>query len=149
MSKFAAMAMIPLFAGFLWAQDQSTRTETHSTTTKTTYNGTLVDAACQSSHTEHHESRETTTNAAGQTTTRTESSHNEQVDCPVTTSTSSFGLLTSDGQFVRFDQPSNTRIVEVVKTNKKWSKAMSDRAPMRVSVVGAPNGDVVVLESIR
>jgi hypothetical protein len=153
MIKFAAVAMIPLFAGFLCAQDQqTTRTETHSSTTKTSWNGTLIDAACQSSHSEHHESSSSSSSEGGVTTNKTESSHSEttkDADCPVTTTTTTFGLLTSDGKYVRFDQPSNTRIIETVKTNKTWTKDMSDRAPIRVRVVGTPNGDVVVMESIR
>ena len=153
MIKFAAVAMIPLFAGFLCAQDQqTTRTETHSSTTKTTFNGTLVDAACQSSHSEHHESSSSSSTEGGVTTNRSESSHTEttkDADCPVTTTTTTFGLMTPDGKYVRFDQPSNTRITETVKTNKTWSKDMSDRTPIRVRVVGTPNGDVVVMESIR
>ncbi len=151
MTKFAAVTLIPLFSAIVvYGQEQTTRTETRTTTTKTSYNGTLVDASCQASHSEHKETRETSTNSEGQTsTTRTETTHNEHVDCPVVTSTTSFGLLTPDGQYVRFDQPSNTRIVEVVKTNKSWSKAMGEHAPLRVNVVGTRNGDVVVLESIK
>src|SRR5229473_7290522 len=113
MKKFAALAVIPLFAGFLCAQD---RTET-TTTTKTTYDGTLIDAGCRTTHTEHKESR---TNPDSSVTTKTE--HSEVTECPVTTFTSSFGLLTSDGRFVRFDDPSNTKIVEIVKSNKTWSR---------------------------
>ena len=57
--------------------------------------------------------------------------------------------MTPEGQYVRFDEPSNTKIVEMVKSNKKWSKFISDREPLKVRVVGTPNGDVVVLEQIR
>ena len=145
MKKVATMAVIPLFAGFLWAQsDQVTKTET--TTTKTTYNGTLVDEGCLTKHTEHKET--TSTNAPGQTstTTRTETTNTE---CPVTTTTTTFALQTPDGQYVRFDEPSNTRIVEVVKTNKEWGDLINDRKPVKVRVVGAPNGKVVVIESIQ
>ena len=153
MIKFAAAAMIPLFAGFLCAQDQqTTRTESHSSTTKTTYEGTLVDAACRSSHTEHHESSSSSTSEGGVTTNKSETRHSEtnrDADCPITTTTTSFGLMTPDGRYVRLDPPSNTRIVETVKTNKTWSKDMSDKTPIRVRVVGTPNGDVVVMESIR
>ena len=105
MKTFAALAVIPLFAGFLWAQSQTSQTETHTTTTKTTWNGTLIDAGCRSSHTEHKETSSTSNSDEG-VTTKTETTHNETVDCPVTTTTSSFGLLTSDGKYVRFDQPS-------------------------------------------
>lgn len=140
MHKFAALAMVPLFAGFLCAQ----QTETHTTTTKTTtWNGTLVDAGCRTTHTEH---RETNTNP-DQTTTKTERS--DVTDCPVTSSTTSFGLLTSDGQFVRFDEPSNTKVVQMVKTNRTWSRDLNEHKPITVRVVGSPSGDVVVVESIK
>ena len=144
MKRLSAIAMIPLFVGFLSAQEQR-RTET--TVTKTTLNGTLVDAACQSTHTEHKESS-TRNNPDQSVTTRTESSHSEAVDCPVTTTTTTFGLMTSDGRYVRFDQPSNTRVVEVVRTNKSWSPYVANRKPLRVRVVGTANGDVAVVESI-
>src|ERR1041385_5178175 len=130
MKKFAVAAVIPLFAGFLWAQAepapaqaaaQETRTET--TTTKTTYSGTLVDAACRSTHTEH---RESSTSNPDANTSRTESTHTttDSSECPVTTTTTSFGLLTPEGKFVRFDQPSNTKVIEIVKSNKEWKREM-------------------------
>lgn len=142
MKKFATVALIPLCAGFLWAQaeQQTTTTDTQTTSSNRNWDGTLMDAFCQASHTEHKEST-TTEDANG--TTRTESSHSETTECPVTTSSTSFGLMTSDGKFVRFDDASNTRIVELVK-DKKWDK----HAP-RVHVVGRANGDVIVLDTIR
>lgn len=143
MKKLAALAVIPLFAGFIVAQERTT--ETHSSTTKTTYNGTLIDAGCQATHTEHHES--TTTRPNEQSTTKTDT--REVTDCPVTTSTTSFGLMTSDGRYIRFDDPSNTKIVQTVKSNKDWNRYMNEHQPLRVRVVGTPNGDVVVLESIQ
>ena len=146
MKKWAVLAMVPLFAGFLLAQDQTTRTETKTTTT--TWNGTLIDANCYTTHTEHKE----TTNSAnreGTTTTRTETTHTENTQCPVTTTTTTFGLLTPSGQYVRFDNPSNTRIIEVVKGNKRWVKDMEDHQPVKVTVVGSPSGDVVVLKEIK
>ena len=50
MKKLTAIAAIPLFAGFLMAQDtpqKETQTETTTTTKTTTWNGTLVDASCR------------------------------------------------------------------------------------------------------
>jgi len=152
MKSFAVVAVIPLFAGFLWAQTeqaepQATRTET-TTTTKTTLNGTLVDASCRSTHTEH---KEITTSSPDATTTKTESTHTttDSTECPVTTTTTTFGLLTPEGKYVRFDEPSNTKVIEVVKANKGWTKAMEGRKPVRVRVVGTANGDMVVVESIK
>jgi cytoskeletal protein RodZ len=149
MRKFAVAAVIPLFAGFLWAQAEQQQTTTTTTTTKnTTYAGTLVDAACRTTHTEHNESSTSNPDA---NTTKTESTRttSDSTECPVTTSTTSFGLLTPDGKFVRFDNPSNTRVIEMVKSNKAWNKAIEGKKPVRVRVVGTANGDTVVVESIR
>ena len=138
MKKFAAVALVPLCAGYLFAQQQ-TRTET---TTTTTWNGTLVDAGCRTTHTAN---RETTESNAGQT--RTTQTKTETTDCPVTMTTTTFGLLTPEGKYVRFDEPSNTRVIEVVKS-KKWNKLMNEKKPVKVRVVGASNGDYVVIKQI-
>jgi len=145
MKKLATMAAIPLFAGFLCAQSQ---TETTTTTTKTNYEGTLVDAGFRTTHTESNRS-ETSKPDENTTRTQTTNTKTDSTECPVTQQTSAFGLMTSDGKFVRFDDPSNTRIIEMVKKNKGWSQSMSDQKPIRVRVVGTPHGDVVVLDSIR
>jgi hypothetical protein len=129
---------LALFTSLVYAQSER-RTEV--TTTKTTWNGTLVDAACQSSRTERHESTHENT---PERSTKTETTRVESVECPATTTTSSFGLLTSDGRFIRFDNPSNTRVTEVVRSNK----ALVDRTPLQVRVVGAANGDVAIVESL-
>jgi hypothetical protein len=150
--KKLAVVVIPLFATFLLcAQNQTTQsTETKTTTTTNTWNGTLIDAACHTTHAEH---KETTSNSAnreeGTTTTKTETSTSEVTECPVTTTTTSFALMTPAGKLIRFDDPSNTKIVEVVKNNKEWSKYMSKHQPLKVSVVGTPTGDVVVMQSIK
>src|SRR5205807_7325210 len=81
-------------------------------------------------------------------TTKSETTHTETVDCPVTTATTTFGLLTPEGRFIRFDEPSNTRVVEIVKSNQAWNRHLTDRAPLRVRVIGSTNGDVAVVESI-
>lgn len=144
MKRFSAIAMLPLCAGFLLAQVQ---TESRTTTTKTTWNGTLVDAACQSTHSEHHES--TSQNSAGQTTTtRTDTNRTESVACPVTTTTTTFGLLTSDGRFIRFDQPSNTRVVEIMRGNPAWNREIAQLEPVQVHIVGTANGDVAVVDTM-
>lgn len=125
------IAIVPLFAGLLSAQD---RTETRTTTTRTTWNGALVDAACQTTRTER-------TGGVGGVRTTTETT-----TCPVTPATTTFGLLTKDGRLIRFDNPSNTRVVEVIRTNRAFQP--SDRGPLWVNVTGAPTGDVVLVESI-
>ena len=158
MKKLTSIAVIPLFAGFLWAQsDQSTKTqsESRSTTTTTessnnnTWNGTLVDASCRTTQTAHRESSDTSHPDANTTKTTTSRSDSSTTECPVTTSTTSFGLMTPDGQYVTFDDPSNTKIVETVKNNKEWSRSLADRKPVKVRVIGNKKGNVVVVESIQ
>ena len=143
MKRLLAVAMAPLFAGFLWAGQATQTTQTTETKT-TTWNGTLVDAGCYTTHTEH---RQTTANPDQSTTTTT--TKTEKVECPVTTQTTTFGLMTADGKYVRFDEPSNTKVIEVVKNNKAWRKYIEGREPLKVRVVGTANGDVVVLETIK
>jgi hypothetical protein len=144
MKKVATMAVLPLFGGFLWAQ----ATETTTTTTTTTLNGTLVDAACRTTHTEH---KTTTTTNPDENTTRTQTTktNTESTECPVTTTTTTFGLVTPEGHYVTFDEPSNTKVVEIVKNNKAWTRYVNNREPIKVRVVGNKRGDVVVVESIK
>jgi hypothetical protein len=103
---------------------------------QTTWNGVLVDAACQNTYVE----RRTTTDPLRQT----ETTVTRTVNCPLKPTTTAFGLVTSDGQYVRFDNPSNARIVEMVRTNR----AFAERDPVKVTVIGTANGDMAVVESL-
>jgi len=141
LKSVAVLAMCPLFAGFLMAQQPQTQTTT--TTTTTTWNGTLLDAGCRATHTETKETK-SDENGTQTTTTRT-----TNTDCPVATTTTSFGVLTSDGKYIRFDPSSNTRIVEMIKNNNKWNKEIGEHAPVTVRVIGKANGEMIVLESIE
>jgi hypothetical protein len=156
MKKLTSIAVIPLFAGFLWAQsDQSTKTtESQSTTTTTassnnTWNGTLVDAGCRTTQTAHRESTDTSHPDENTTKTTTTKTNTYNTECPVTTTTTTFGLMTPDGQYVSFDEPSNTKVIEVMKNNKNWSKSLESHQPVKVRVVGNKRGNVVVVESIQ
>src|SRR4051812_28451445 len=152
MKKLTSIAVIPLFAGFLWAQSDQTASTTQTTTTTTsnnTWNGTLVDAGCRTTQTAHRESSDTTHPDENTTKTTTTKSDTSTTECPVTTTTTAFGLMTPEGQYVTFDDPSNTKIVEVVKNNKQWSKNLSEKQPVKVRVVGNKKGNVVVVESIQ
>jgi hypothetical protein len=154
MKQFAVVAVIPLFAGFLWAQEAERAQQppqqqtTEITTTKTTWNGTLVDAVCQTTHSVRKES---STSNPNESTARTETTQTttDTTDCPITTTTTSFGLLTREGKFVRFDDPSNVKVIEIAKSNKEWKQAMEGKKPVKVQVVGTANGEVVLVETIK
>jgi len=134
-NQLAVVAVVPLFAGFLLAQEPSTPTQSPApqstaaqTATATTWNGNLVDAGCQATHTD---------------------SKAKATDCPVAMTTTSFGVLTPDGKYFQFDPASNTRIAEMMTKDKKWNKEVSEHAPVSVRVVGKLNGDLIVVESIE
>jgi hypothetical protein len=149
MKKLTVIAAIPLFAGFLWAQADQTTSQTTTTTTTNNWNGTLVDAGCQAQHVAHRETTETThpdENTTRTTTTKTDSIVN---DCPVTMTTTTFGMVTPKGEYVTFDEPSNTKIVEKVKHDKKYTTYITEKKPVKVRVIGNKKGDVVVVESIQ
>src|SRR6266550_1966126 len=133
----AVLALCPLFAALMMAQQPQAQTTT--TTTTTTWNGTLLDAGCRATHTETKE-----TDQSGTRTTRS-----TNTDCPVATTTTAFGVLTSDGKYVRFDSSSNTRIGEMIRNSHKWNKEIGEHAPVTVRVLGKANGDTIVLESIE
>ncbi len=137
LSRLTLLAAVPLIAGCLFAQQS--RTET-TTTTTTTWNGTLVDAGCRSTRTETTKSN---SDGAQTQTTKTET------DCPVGTTTTSFGVVTADGKFIRFDPASNTKIVEMVKNGKKWTSEITEHKPVTVRIVGKANGEVIVLDTIE
>jgi hypothetical protein len=148
MKVITSIGLIPLFACWLCAQsDQTTRSENSSTTTTTMYGGTLIDEGCHNTRTEHHESSSTDNPDTGSHTTTNSSSTRVTSDCPVTTETKTFGLLTPEGQYIRFDQPSNAKIIEVVKGNK--TRYIDATDPVKVQVKGSKKGDVVVIDSIQ
>ncbi len=147
--KLATIAMFSIFVGCLGAQTSS-QTETKTTTTTATaagepvnLDGMLVDQSCYSTHSR---SKETSSDANSTTTTVTTK---DVSDCPVTTSTKTFGLLTPDGKMVRFDDASNTRVIQMVKTDKDFGNDINGHRPVKVRVVAMPNGEVMVIKEIK
>jgi hypothetical protein len=138
MKKLAVLAVTPLFIGFLAAQTTS-QTTTTTESRQMNLNGTLIDAGCRTTHVESKESNPTSTT----TTTR------DITDCPVTETTTTFGLLTAEGKYVRLDDAGNARVVEMVKGNKHWHTYITEKKPIKVHVVGSQNGEVVVVKTIQ
>jgi hypothetical protein len=50
---------------------------------------------------------------------------------------------------VRFDDASNTRVVEMMKSNKVWSDDIKGHKPVKVRVVAMANGDLMVIKEIK
>ncbi|HEX3745615.1 MAG TPA: hypothetical protein VHW09_16855 [Bryobacteraceae bacterium] len=146
--KLVSLAAFSIFVGCLCAQT-STQSERQTTTTTTNstspvnMEGTLIDQGCYSTHSH---SKETTSNPGSTTTTETTKDHS---DCPVTTSTRDFALLTPEGKVVHFDQASNGRVVEMMKSDQDFSTDLNEHRPVKVRVVAMPNGDVMVIKDIK
>jgi hypothetical protein len=152
MKKLTAIAIAPLFAGFLFAQaEQSAQREskTETTTTETTWNGTLVDAGCRTTHTAHRESSETSKVDENTTRTTKTTSDSSRTECPATVTSTSFGIMTADGKYIPFDQTSNTKVIEVMKSNRDWRGNAESKKPVSVTVVGNQRGDAIVIHSIK
>lgn len=145
MKKIAILAIISCFAGYLNAQTTETKTTTTTTATSgaVDLSGTLIDQGCYTTHTQKKESN---TSDSSSTTTTTST---VVTDCPMTTTSTSFGMYTSDGKYVRFDAAGNTRVIEMMKSNKDWRDYMNGKKAVSVHVVGTANGDVVVIKEIK
>jgi hypothetical protein len=141
--KFATVAVLSIFVGCLSAQTDQAESKTTTTTTTVNLNGTLVDQGC---YTTHSQQKETTSDPTSSTTTVTTK---EVTECPVTTTTTSFGLLTPEGKMIRFDDASNTKVVEMMKSNKDWTDDIKGHKPVKVRVVAMPNGEVMVIKEIK
>jgi hypothetical protein len=76
-------------------------------------------------------------------------SADSSAQCPVSSSTSKFGLKLEDGTVVRFDSVGNERAAQELKTKTKWTKDLTDGKPIKAKVSGTMNGDTVTVVSIH
>jgi len=143
--KLVTIATLSMFVGCLCAQTSQTETKTTTTTSSDPVNldGTLVDQSC---YTTHYHQKETNSDQNSTTTTETTK---VSTDCPVTTTTKTFSLLTPDGKIVRFDDASNTRVVQMMKSDRNFNDDINGHRPVKVRVVAMPNGDVMVVKEIK
>jgi hypothetical protein len=103
---------VVLCGGSLWAQAGNQR----SSETPSNWSGLLADASCKEK--------------------------NPSDACAVSTSTTAFGLVASDGRFYKFDQNGNSKVVEGIQ--KSGGNATS------VSVTGTlQSGNTIKVESIQ
>jgi len=144
---------VPVLALFTYAQtDRSTQstsgkmqseTRTENTISTRKFKGILVDANCGA--TTSGASSGSADRSAGESG-KDPGSMSRWQSCPVTTSTTEFGLVTSAGRMLRFDAVGNTRAAEAVKSHTKWTT--SGKAP-KVKVYGVMMGDTLQVQEIR
>jgi hypothetical protein len=84
-----------------------------------TWNGTLVDVMCKNK------------DLAGHTT-----------KCAIGCAKSGYGLVLSDGKFVKFDETGNSKALAVLKATSKEKE-------LKAKVTGTLDGDTVQVESVE
>jgi hypothetical protein len=84
-----------------------------------TWSGTVVDTMCKS---------------------KDVASHTRQ--CALGCAKSGYGIVTSDGKFVKFDEAGNAKTLAALKASKKDKD-------LRAKVTGNLDGDVIAVESIE
>ena len=82
------------------------------------FTGTVVDVACKG---------------------KDLAAHTRQ--CAMKCGKSGYGLVTSDGKFMKFDEVGNTKVAEALKASSK-------EADLKATVTGKVDGDLLVVESI-
>jgi hypothetical protein len=108
-----------------------------------TYKGTLVDMSCASQ----------SSGGSAPAPTADSSSANRSAgdsgNCAVTANSSRLGLKTDEGKTLRFDLVGNQRAQEALKNEKGWGKDLAAGKPIRAKVIGALNGDKLIVSSIQ
>ena len=117
-----------------------------------TFKGVLVDMSCAS-----HASSSTGTSPADsgaapapdQKNSANRAASDSGSSCPVSASTSEFGMKMDDGRTVRFDLVGNQRAQDAVKNDKGWNKDISANKPIHAKISGVLNGDKLIVSSIH
>ena len=84
-----------------------------------TWNGTVVDVMCKGNDVANHTK-----------------------DCALKCSKSGYGLVTSDGQFYKFDESGNAKALAALR------KSAKDK-DLRATVSGTMDGDVIKVDGIK
>lgn len=83
------------------------------------WNGTVVDVMCKGKDVANHTK-----------------------ECALSCAKSGFGLVTSDGQFYKFDETGNAKALAALKKTSKDKD-------LRATVTGTMDGDVIKVDSIQ
>jgi hypothetical protein len=168
MKARAILLAIPVMLGVAFAQSQSGPTgeakgnSAQPNATKgaaagavpelktTGFRGTLVDLGCGGSAAASAQSTGAGSTAGGATAaTGTANRAAGDASCPVTANSTQLGLKEEKtGQVVRFDLVGNQRAQDALKTNKNWSKNLTENKPIKVKINGVQQGDKLIVSSI-
>jgi hypothetical protein len=126
-----------------------------------TFKGTLVDMACAG---RTASASTMPAPAAGETKPAAESAKASASDansanrtasvdsgssCPVSATSSELGMKLEDGRTVRFDLVGNQRAQDALKSEKRWTRDISENKPIRATVKGVMNENKLIVTSIH
>jgi hypothetical protein len=145
----------PAPAGQQTATQPSDKTGSASTPAEmktSTFKGVLVDMSCASPAAGAQPAQPADTGktkASDESNTANRSASESGTNCPVSASSTNFGMKLDDGRTVRFDLVGNQRAQDEVKNNKRWNKAISENKTIQAKVSGVLNGDKLIVSSIH
>jgi uncharacterized protein involved in copper resistance len=116
------------------------------------FKGVLVDMSCASPSpgSATKSQAETGTPAASdQKNSANRTATDSGSNCPVSSTTSAFGMKLEDGRTVKFDLVGNQRAQDAVKNDKGWNKDIGANKPIHAKVNGVLNGDKLIVASIN
>ncbi len=67
--------------------------------------------------------------------------------CPASAGTTSYGLVLSDGRFLKLDDAGNRMAANAYKSGSRWTRNQREAPEVRVS--GSLEGDTLHVEGIR
>jgi uncharacterized protein involved in copper resistance len=108
-----------------------------------TYKGTLVDMSCAA-----HASSSSAPAPTADSSSANRSA-GDSGNCAVTANSTSLGLKTADGKTLRFDLVGNQRAQDALKNEKGWGKDLAAGKQIHAKVLGALNGDKLIVSSIQ
>lgn len=150
-------------------QQKPTQTQTNAKTNSTTgstnpaemksttFKGVLVDMSCASRSSGSAATAQSGMAApapssaavSDQVNSANRSAGDSGTSCPVSSSSSEFGMKLDDGRVVRFDLVGNERAKEALKNEKGLGKDLSANKPLHAKVNGVMVGDQLIVASIH
>jgi hypothetical protein len=115
----------------------------------TMFKGVLVDMSCASQASNTTPPADSAAPASGKASSADRAASDSGSNCPVSSSSSKFGMKLDDGRTVRFDLVGNQRAQDTLKTDKGWNKSLTANQPIHAKVSGVLNGDKLIVSSIH
>jgi hypothetical protein len=112
----------------------------------TVYKGVLIDASCLAPTASGQPSA---TQGTAEAAAARGSANRLMGDCALSPGSVQFGMKLENGQMVRFDLVGNQRTQDELKANRAWRRSLAAGKPIRATVIGAIDGDRLIVTLIH